>query len=298
MTIKELFHYHPNAKEDRRLAILFIALLIAINFSSAIVKTFPAASLEEILVRFGAGFATFDLGFLKVFGKFFLIPSAVSVAVYYLTRWLREKKNYTLFFWTYAAVIALSFIVMVIGNVAKHDLFSRFSNEHYLNPTTLAAVEKRSYNEYRYLAERNHCKGFEVFVFDMMSERWGRDAVVVMAIKDEGTVHLSREAVSRMRKLRLPFDLNHQYRRSFYLVVKGKKLIKAVLGLKKLTYKTTIDKTALEVVSAGYTCGNQAHIYVNGKDFSANQRGMNCVVFDPKSGKVLYTLHYDTFAKK
>ncbi len=53
---------------------------------------------------------------------------------------------------------------------------------------------------------------------------------------------------------------------------------------------------SLVVRSAGQETGDFAHVYVNGVDRAANQRGYNLVALDPASGHVLATAVFDTHA--
>lgn len=52
------------------------------------------------------------------------------------------------------------------------------------------------------------------------------------------------------------------------------------------------------VKSAGEEVGDFGHIYVDGRDVSADERGYNVVVLDPVSGLVESTGHFDTFARE
>lgn len=62
----------------------------------------------------------------------------------------------------------------------------------------------------------------------------------------------------------------------------------------------TIGQTAVEspvnlaIESAGQEVGDLSHIYVNGQDFSPNERGYNLVVLDPESGEVWQQAAFDT----
>ncbi len=48
--------------------------------------------------------------------------------------------------------------------------------------------------------------------------------------------------------------------------------------------------------SAGQEAGDYAHVYVNGKDVTANRRGYNLAVIDPRTGIVEQAASFDTFA--
>ena len=50
------------------------------------------------------------------------------------------------------------------------------------------------------------------------------------------------------------------------------------------------------VRSAGQEAGDYAHIYVDGRDVTANRRGYNLAVIDPRTGAVEQTAAFDTFA--
>jgi hypothetical protein len=52
------------------------------------------------------------------------------------------------------------------------------------------------------------------------------------------------------------------------------------------------------VKSAGEEVGDFAHIYVDGRIASPNERGYNVAVLDPESGEVERTRHFDTFASE
>ena len=50
-----------------------------------------------------------------------------------------------------------------------------------------------------------------------------------------------------------------------------------------------------DVVSAGYECGNECSIKIDGKEYGKNQRGLNIVVYNHVTKAVVDSVCFDTY---
>ncbi|WP_058485665.1 O-antigen ligase family protein [Defluviitalea phaphyphila] len=129
--------------------------------------------------------------------------------------------------------------------------------------------------------------------------------LVLISIKDEGTVGLIPEVTNEMGKLGLESLLKGKYRYS-YLAIGGKMdKIDSIELLDNTMLELKLDKGSklgdiiipfnLYMKSAGFTTGNISSIVIDGKEYSQNQRGMNIVVYDLEKNKVVDSTYFDTY---
>lgn len=122
---------------------------------------------------------------------------------------------------------------------------------------------------------------------------------VFIAIKDEGTNALTEEIFARLYQLGLTAPLEGQKRCSYYAVLdKGNN--QEEIGYEKLKNTGSIRNGAAyyKIVSAGKEAGNTCSIMLNNKEYAVGKRGMNIVVYNNETQKVIDSVCFDTYEEK
>ena len=129
--------------------------------------------------------------------------------------------------------------------------------------------------------------------------------LVLISIKDEGTVGLTPEVTDAMRKLGFECLLKGKYRWS-YLAIGGKiEGIGVIESLDDAALELKLNKGSklgnitipfeLYMKSAGFDTGNISSIVIDGQEYSQNKRGMNIVIYDLDKKEVVDSMHFDTY---
>jgi len=137
--------------------------------------------------------------------------------------------------------------------------------------------------------------------------QWGPSHVVVISIKDEGTIALDDETISALRRFGLQVDLKDKYRWSYIGVAQLGKGSKEILEPRKIQLMvksgsviegtSIIARKMLKVTSAGFETGNISEIYVGSVNLSYNRRGMNIVILDESDFSLVDRVSADTYAE-
>ena len=109
--------------------------------------------------------------------------------------------------------------------------------------------------------------------------------------------------IRRMTNLGITSDFSNANRKGFYAVIDGKVIEEEIASAKDDTVSAsgqivndiTGDKIDYTLVSAGFEADNVSKIILNGTDYSMNRRGINVVVYDKKTNKVIDSSVYDTY---
>ncbi len=126
---------------------------------------------------------------------------------------------------------------------------------------------------------------------------------LLIAVKDEASNRLKHcsEIVKSMKNSGSKLiDLN--YRESYIAIMKGEELIYEAFGRDFKNSSVQLDTTLqfqnqeklIEIFSADMDNGNEARIFVEGVDYSINDRGLNIVSLD-EQGNITETTCFDTY---
>lgn len=120
---------------------------------------------------------------------------------------------------------------------------------------------------------------------------------IFLSVKDEATSHLSEHTILFMRNMGLKADLEAQFRCSYLAVISNGAIIEES-GYKILEKSGAIEKSCKYTIkSAGMGNGNMSSILINGIEYSKNSRGLNIVVYNNETEKVIDRVAFDTFAE-
>jgi nucleoside-diphosphate-sugar epimerase/coenzyme F420-reducing hydrogenase beta subunit len=125
------------------------------------------------------------------------------------------------------------------------------------------------------------------------------DLLICIAVKDTPGLELTEAIAEKLKALGLKQSLQGKHWHSYAAVINGGSVVFENLSAEyeESRFVSAVEGIPLKVVSKSFKRGNIAFIALNGLDYSANQRGLNIVVCDPASKKVIDTVSFDTHSK-
>lgn len=127
------------------------------------------------------------------------------------------------------------------------------------------------------------------------------DYVVLASVYDEGSNALSDEAIELLKNLGFDCDYKNGLGQSFYGVRDGNKTLSEMSSEKLEVSGELSDGIFYEITSMGYISADslgqeaQSIIKLAGVDYSIAKRGINFVVYDKSTGKVIDQICFDTY---
>lgn len=120
--------------------------------------------------------------------------------------------------------------------------------------------------------------------------------VIFITVKDEATSSFNEELWARLSDLGLKIDISTQYGCSYLAIISEDNVIEQ-MDYRKLTQSGTLrdGRTGYSVISSAHDYGNISSVQINEKEYSVNSRGLNIVVYDPETNKVLDSVCFDTY---
>ena len=117
---------------------------------------------------------------------------------------------------------------------------------------------------------------------------------VLMAVNDDCSGAMSDTAREYWRELGLQYDLAGQVRKSYYAVIADGE-IREELTEEPLHLQGTIDggQAVFSLDSAGFYSGSICSILIDGEEYSLNTRGLNIVVYDTLTDRVIDSVNID-----
>ncbi|GHU52265.1 hypothetical protein AGMMS49975_07700 [Clostridia bacterium] len=127
------------------------------------------------------------------------------------------------------------------------------------------------------------------------------DYSVLITVKDDASSSFNDDMDGKMKALGLQQNLKGKFQIPYAAVIdKGNILYEDVGKTNKAQLKSEgilSDGTPYAVYSAGYPSTNRCQIIVGDKEYGVNSRGINIVVYDNKTRKVIDSVAFDTFQK-
>lgn len=140
-------------------------------------------------------------------------------------------------------------------------------------------------------------------IYECLDDAGSKDYITFMSVKDDAAEKMDTEMIQRMTNLGITSDFSNANRKGFYAVIDGKVIEEEIASAKgdtvsasgQIVNDITGDKIDYTLVSAGFEADNVSKIILNGTDYSMNRRGINVVVYDKKTNKVIDSSVYDTY---
>jgi len=142
--------------------------------------------------------------------------------------------------------------------------------------------------------------------FELMNETYfvpylmllaNRDYAVFITVKDEAASALNSEALVAMQALGLQLSLEGEIQSSYYAVLDEGKVLAEQLSKDKISQVgvLTDEKTTYGIISSGFTAGSDCSVKINGNEYAIGKRGINIVVYDKSSAKLVDSVCFDTY---
>lgn len=180
----------------------------------------------------------------------------------------------------------------------QNEDFYVLASQVYLNVFKISEA-KFYYNMYcsawmrKKLISLDYC-GYIDMLYNLKS-----DVIIFIATKDTHTAPwINRNMV--LEKFGIKTDLNNTYRFSWLCVIDEGEVVKEISSKnERVVFEYQWDGNIGEVESAGLNVNNRfvepVSIKINGKEVCINQRGLNFVVLDKKTGYLLDSVAFDIF---
>lgn len=113
---------------------------------------------------------------------------------------------------------------------------------------------------------------------------------IYMSIKDEGSQYMDDDLQQCLYTLGAKKSLQNQFRASYLGIFEnGNNIYEALSREQPLLYKDN----NVNMFSGGYAVGNYSSINIQGRETSLNQTGLNIVVYDADTNKILDSVTFD-----
>ena len=118
---------------------------------------------------------------------------------------------------------------------------------------------------------------------------------IIIAARDDASSQLTYSNRAGLRALGLE-SVDLGFRDSYYAVVSPDAVIEECSGDSSLMYNGCLpDGKSLYVFSSGYSYGNSCSIMIDDIDYADNSRGLNFVIYDNESHRVVDRSSFDTY---
>jgi hypothetical protein len=124
---------------------------------------------------------------------------------------------------------------------------------------------------------------------------------IFIAVKDECAVNMNNAIMSGLQALGLKEDLRDKIQQSYITIIEGEQVIYETLAPDKTTALKNAgvlkNGTAYSLHSASLPSGNKASIIIDEFEYAVNWRGLNIVVYDNDTGRVVDSVAFDTWSR-
>lgn len=123
------------------------------------------------------------------------------------------------------------------------------------------------------------------------------DYICFISVKDDARMGLSEELLKHIYKLGAKLYPIENIRSSYVLISQnGSVIAEDASERNKIVWSGKIDDAEIQLESAGLDFGNYSSIVINRNEYSMNQRGINCVVYDSNIDRVIDSVNIDIYA--
>lgn len=120
--------------------------------------------------------------------------------------------------------------------------------------------------------------------------------IICLSIRDDATRGITQSEYEELQKFGLNMRFVDRYRTSLAAVIDNGWVVAQKDGNMQLSCEyNPYANCEIKVTSAGYNSGNSSSIVINGKEYSKNKRGLNVVVYDKTTNKVISSAVFDTW---
>lgn len=120
------------------------------------------------------------------------------------------------------------------------------------------------------------------------------DKLILFAVKDEASKALTDDVCLSMQRLGLNFALKDHFRYAYLAVIDDGNVIYENIGDGRLQFEGEMEEVQIILTSEGKKTG-QASIQLDGIEYALNDRGINIVLYDKVSKRVIDSICIDTY---
>lgn len=123
----------------------------------------------------------------------------------------------------------------------------------------------------------------------------GRYSIFISA-KNECTANMKDPVIENLKRIGLQAALQGEYGCSYLAVISDGEIVEQ-LAYSELKKEGTVreGRVMYELLSAGNGCGNKSSIKIGGHEYSKNGRGLNIVVYNNDTKKIVDSVCFDTY---
>ena len=121
--------------------------------------------------------------------------------------------------------------------------------------------------------------------------------IICISVRDEASSGLDTSEFDILKQLGLKQEIQGKFRYSYAAIINGQSVIEK-LSKDAIQIELSYKDNKFTVYSAGMDAGNKSAIRINSINYSLNKRGLNFVVFDKNTKKVIAINNFDTFMPK
>jgi len=138
----------------------------------------------------------------------------------------------------------------------------------------------------------NNRRYFMEYLYDLKQD----DFMILMSVRDDASDGLDEGMLEKLASLGLEKSLQNRHRYSYVAIINGDTVIYESISDEQIDFVEFFDLWLLEVTSVGWA-GDTSSIRINGIEHSVNERGINIVVFNRRTGLVEDSVAFDTHFK-
>jgi phosphoglycerol transferase len=122
-----------------------------------------------------------------------------------------------------------------------------------------------------------------------------KNYTILISARDAATRGLDADLRSKLARLGIESELDGNYWHSFIAVIDNRQIIYEEISEEALEHSGYLPNGMNYIIkSAGNQVGNNSSIVISGVECSVNRRGLNFVVFDNSTGRIIDYVNFDT----
>ena len=125
-----------------------------------------------------------------------------------------------------------------------------------------------------------------------------KEYAVFFAVKDEAATSLNARGRQKLKSLGLAIDLGGQTRSSYYAVIDKNQVLCENISQERIGEDGVLldGTTGYSIMSSGFLAGSDCSIRIAGEEYAIGKRGINIVVYDTNTGRMIDSVCFDTYS--
>ena len=155
-------------------------------------------------------------------------------------------------------------------------------------------ISKEYYEGIQKDGDLTHITDIDEYLIALQDKRYS----IFISTKGEYTLNLKASTIQNLKKMGLDFKLQKKHKDNYLAIISNGKVIEQMDdALLEVSGTIRNDFVMYDVISSGEKYGNVSSIMIDGEEQSKNKRGLNIVVYNNETMKVVDTVCFDTYVK-